>query len=134
MIAGRIAGFFRDGAQVMEKDGTFRPIRYGDIVILLRAVDRKAPLLLQALRDQNIPAVCSQTDDFFASTEVQILWALLRIIDNPRQDLALAAVLRSYFVGLDEESSPGCVCRTAPPSGKRSIRRRSCSGADRLCG
>lgn len=104
MIAGRIASFFRDGAQVMEKDGTFRPIRYGDIVILLRAVDRKAPLLLQALRDQNIPAVCSQTDDFFASTEVQILWALLRIIDNPRQDLALAAVLRSYFVGLDEES------------------------------
>lgn len=104
MIAARIADFFRTGAEVMEKDGTFRPIRYGDIVILLRAVDRKAPLFLKALREQGIPAACSQTDDFFASTEVQILWALLRIIDNPRQDLALAAVLRSPLAGLNEES------------------------------
>ena len=103
MIAGRIASLM-EGGQVMEKDGSFRPLRYGDIVILLRAVDRKAPLFLAALRSRGIPAACAQTDDFFAATEVQILWALLKVIDNPRQDLALAAVLRSPLVGLGEES------------------------------
>ena len=104
MIARRIAALHAAGAKVTEKDGSYRPVRWGDMVILLRAVDRRAPVYLKALREQNIPAVCAQTDDFFSSIEVQLLWALLRVVDNPRQDLAMAAVLRSPFAGLDEES------------------------------
>ena len=104
MIAGKIRRFFREGKQVMEKDGSFRPLRYGDIVILLRAVDKKAPVIIKTLRAEGIPAVCGQTDDLFSAMEIQILWALLKILDNPRQDLALAAVLRSPLCGLSDES------------------------------
>ncbi len=104
MVARRIAALSAAGSTVMEKDGTFRPMRYEDIAILLRAVDKKAAIFQRVLREQGIPSVTSQTDDFFASEEVQILWSVLKILDNPRQDLALTAVLRSPLVGLNEES------------------------------
>jgi ATP-dependent helicase/nuclease subunit A len=88
---------------VMEKNGTFRPMKYGDIVILLRSIAGKGPQLMKVLEENHIPAVSDKEEDFMENGEVEILWALLKILDNPRQDLALAAVLRSYFVGLDEK-------------------------------
>ena len=92
-----------DGGMVMEKNGTFRPMKYGDIVILLRSIAGKGPQLMKVLEENHIPAVSDKEEDFMENGEVEILWALLKILDNPRQDLALAAVLRSYFVGLDEK-------------------------------
>lgn len=89
--------------QVMNKDGTFRSIDYSDIVILLRSIDKKAPALLKVLNEEHIPATADKDDDFIRSMEVQILWSLLKILDNPRQDLPLLAVLRSFLAGLDEE-------------------------------
>lgn len=89
--------------QVMNKDGTFRSTDYSDIVILLRSIDKKAPALLKVLNEEHIPATADKDDDFIRSMEVQILWSLLKILDNPRQDLPLLAVLRSSLAGLDEE-------------------------------
>lgn len=86
----------------MNKDGTFRPIRYGDIVILLRSIASKGPALLKILKEHHIPAVSSRDDDYVKNLEVQTLIALLQILDNPLQDLPLTAVLRSFFVGLTE--------------------------------
>ncbi len=88
--------------QVMNKDGSFRPASYGDIAILLRAVTNKAPALLKILEAAGIPAISTAEDDFVRNVEVEILWALLKVLDNPLQDLAMAAVLRSFFVGLAE--------------------------------
>ncbi len=88
--------------QVMNKDGSFRPASYGDIAILLRAVTNKAPALLKILEAAGIPAISAAEDDFVRNVEVEILWALLKVLDNPLQDLAMAAVLRSFFVGLAE--------------------------------
>lgn len=102
LIARRIHEMM-DGGMVMEKDGTFRPMKYGDIVILLRSIAGKGPQLMKVLEENHIPAVSDKEEDFMENGEVEILWALLKILDNPRQDLALAAVLRSYFVGLDEK-------------------------------
>lgn len=102
LIAKRIHEMM-DGGQVMNKDGTFRPIRYSDMVILLRSVAGKGPVLLKVLEENHIPALSDREDDFTKNTEVEILWALLKIIDNPLQDLALAAILRSFLVGLDEK-------------------------------
>lgn len=104
LIAKRIQDMMDGSHMVMEKDGSYRPIQYRDMVILLRAVETKASILLKTLRDAGIPAVCDQKDDFFGAPEVQILWAMLKILDNPQQDLALSAVLRSPMVGLSEES------------------------------
>ncbi|WP_018886719.1 UvrD-helicase domain-containing protein [Paenibacillus massiliensis] len=80
-----------------------RPARYGDIVILLRSAALWAPLIMEELRLASIPAAGEQTKGYFKATEVEIILSLLQIIDNPRQDIPLAAVLRSPIVGLSEE-------------------------------
>lgn len=102
LIARRIHEIM-DGGMVMEKNGTFRPIKYGDIVILLRSIAGKGPQLMKVLEENHIPAISDKEEDFMENSEVEILWALLKILDNPLQDLALAAVLRSFFAGLDEK-------------------------------
>ena len=101
-IAGAIQSLMASQKQVMNKDGSFRPVSYGDMVILLRSISNKGPELLKILEAAGIPAISSADDDFVRNVEVEILWALLKILDNPLQDLAMAAVLRSFFVGLTE--------------------------------
>lgn len=103
LIAQKIEALVNEKQQVMNSDGTFRPIRYDDIVILLRSVQGKAPAILKALRDRNIPALSDKEDDFMNSTEGRTLYSLLQVLDNPRQDIPLAAVLRSFFGGFSEE-------------------------------
>ena len=101
-IAETIQSLMASQKQVMNKDGSFRPVSYGDMVILLRSISNKGPELLKILEAAGIPAISSADDDFVRNVEVEILWALLKILDNPLQDLAMAAVLRSFFVGLTE--------------------------------
>ena len=102
LIARRIHELIDNKKQVMNKDGTFRPITYSDIVILLRSVATKGPALLKVLEESHIPALSDREDDFVRNSEVEMLWALLKVLDNPLQDLAMTAILRSYFIGLDE--------------------------------
>ncbi|PYY27493.1 helicase-exonuclease AddAB subunit AddA [Paenibacillus illinoisensis] len=82
---------------------TMRPARYGDIVILLRSALMWAPLMIEEFRQQGIPAGGEQSKGYFQATEVEIMLSLLQIVDNPRQDIPLASVLRSPIVGLNEE-------------------------------
>ncbi|WP_342552113.1 helicase-exonuclease AddAB subunit AddA [Paenibacillus sp. FSL R7-0652] len=82
---------------------TMRPARYGDIVILLRSTLMWAPLMIEEFRQQGIPAGGEQSKGYFQATEVEIMLSLLQLVDNPRQDIPLASVLRSPIVGLDEE-------------------------------
>ena len=82
---------------------TMRPARYGDIVILLRSTLMWAPLMIEEFRQQGIPAGGEQSKGYFQATEVEVMLSLLQIVDNPRQDIPLASVLRSPIVGLDEE-------------------------------
>lgn len=102
LIAKKIKEIMEDHKQVRNPDGTFRDVRYSDIVVLLRTMDKRAPLFLKTFAEEDIPAVADRDDDFMKSTEVQTLWALLKIIDNPLQDLPLLSVLRSPFCGLTE--------------------------------
>ena len=104
LIAQKIQALIQSGRKVMEKDGSFRPVRYGDIVVLLRTRDNRAAFVRATLSDAGIPAITEETSDFFGSMEIQILLSLLRVLDNPRRDLAMAAVLRSPLVGLSDES------------------------------
>ncbi len=68
---------------------------YSDMAILLRATHAKAPLMVRELQKAGIPAVCEEGEGFLAATEISLMLAVLKIIDNPRQDIALTAVLRS---------------------------------------
>ncbi|MBW4080146.1 helicase-exonuclease AddAB subunit AddA [Paenibacillus sp. S150] len=80
-----------------------RPVVYGDIVILLRSARIWTPLMIEELRLEGIPAYGDQNKGYFQATEVQIALSLLQIVDNPRQDIPLAGVLRSPVVNLREE-------------------------------
>ncbi|GAC42974.1 3'-5' exonuclease [Paenibacillus popilliae] len=80
-----------------------RPVTYRDMVILLRATQAWAPLMMEELRREGIPAYAEFSTGYFTATEVEIVLSLLRVIDNPQQDIPLAAVLRSPIVGLQEE-------------------------------
>ncbi|WP_151735900.1 UvrD-helicase domain-containing protein [Paenibacillus tengchongensis] len=80
-----------------------RPVVYGDIVILLRSARLWTPLILEELRLEGIPASGDVNKGYFQATEVEIALSLLQVVDNPRQDIPLAGVLRSPVVGLSEE-------------------------------
>ena len=106
-IAGRIGELLSSGRMATRKDGTLEPLSYRHIVVLLRSMAGKADVLIQALQEGGIPSYAEQSGGYFAAVEVQVMLALLRCIDNPEQDLAMAAVLRSPLVGLDETALAG---------------------------
>ncbi|MDQ0162373.1 helicase-exonuclease AddAB subunit AddA [Aeribacillus alveayuensis] len=76
-----------------------RPITYRDIVILLRAMSW-APQIMEEFKKQGIPVYADLRSGYFEATEVSIMMSLLKVIDNPFQDIPLASVLRSPVVGL----------------------------------
>lgn len=101
IIARRIYELMNGGYQVYDKQaGGYRPLRYRDIVILLRSVQGKAQALQDMLRQNGIPCYAELASGYFAETEISVMLALLAVIDNPHQDIPLAAVFRSPLVGL----------------------------------
>lgn len=78
-------------------------LRYRDIVILLRSDKKDAPGYAAALNAHNIPCVYSKTTGYFDSYEVSKVLDLLRVIDNPRQEIPLAGVMRSFFAAFTTE-------------------------------
>lgn len=79
----------------------FRPVRYSDIVILMRSYSAVAPIYLEEFQNGGIPAYAETTSGYFGASEVETILSLLKIIDNPHLDIPLAAVLRSPLVGLN---------------------------------
>ncbi|WP_196593687.1 helicase-exonuclease AddAB subunit AddA [Pectinatus sottacetonis] len=103
-IAKRIKKLINEGKKVFDKkSGRYRLLTYKDIVILMRSVVGKADKLLEVLRDNDIPSYAAVNSGYFAETEVRIMISLLQIIDNPHQDIPLAAVLYSPIVNLTTE-------------------------------
>jgi len=96
---GNKTGYFvfdkRHGAQ-----GGYRPVTYRDIVVLLRATRGWANILSDEFQAAGVPVYAELGSGYFEATEIETLLALLTVIDNPRQDIPLAAVLRSSLVGL----------------------------------
>lgn len=100
-IAGRIQELMAEGTVVFDKGlKKYRPLAWRDIVILLRSVKHKANVLLETLHNANIPAYANVDSGYFQEIEVEVMLALLRVIDNPRQDIPLASVLHSPIAGL----------------------------------
>lgn len=104
VIASRIQTLKNSHVLAAKKDGTMELLTYRHIVILMRSLSGKAETLLQTLQAAGIPAYAEQSGGYFAAIEVQVMLALLQCIDNPEQDLAMAAILRSPLVGMSEET------------------------------
>ena len=114
LIAGRIRALLDEGFPVQEGEG-FRPCRMEDIVVLMRSPAGRAFELSRALEEQGIPCSADTTGDFFATMEVAVVYNLLQVIDNPRQDVPLISVLRSPLVGFTPDRL--AQIRAAAPEG-----------------
>lgn len=102
-IKGWIGQKERDPLQVYDKaTDTQRDMQYRDVVILMRSMTW-APTIVDELKKQGIPVYAELSTGYFEAIEVKIMLSLLKVIDNPRQDIPLASVLKSPIVGLDEE-------------------------------
>ena len=103
LIATKIMDLMKHHQVTDKQTKAPRPVRYSDIVILLRSLKDYGTDIMQVLNGMGIPAYVESSTGYFSATEVQTVLALLRILDNPYQDIPMAAVLRSPIVGLDEE-------------------------------
>ncbi len=90
--------------QVLDKEtGQYRPAEYKDVVVLLRTVSGWADTFSRILGEMGIPAYTGSRTGYFSALEVQTVLSLLKIVDNPIQDIPMAAVLRSPIVGITDE-------------------------------
>ena len=99
-VARRIRALLNEGFPVQGENGQLRPVTPEDIVILMRSPSSRLPAFCAALERENIPCDGGESEDFFAAMEVAVLLSLLEVVDNPRQDVPLIAVLRSPLVGM----------------------------------
>ena len=83
--------------------GAFRPVRYGDIVILLRSLTGWGEVYARVLTQKGIPAHTESRTGYFTTIEIETILNLLRVVDNPRQDIPLAAVLKSMIGGFSDK-------------------------------
>lgn len=81
--------------------GRTETLTYKDIAILA-STHAQGTLIAEEFKRYGIPVEVSDTDNYFKTTEIQIMLSLLRIIDNPHQDIYLVATLRSPLYGFDE--------------------------------
>ena len=100
MIARRIRELVRNGAVIDRETGGYRRVQYRDIVILTRSIRGWAEDFAAVLAEEGIPAYSVSREGYFETYEVSVLLDYLKILDNARQDLPLAAVLTSPFGNL----------------------------------
>lgn len=87
------------GLMIMTKQGS-RPAEYRDIVILLRTMSGWSECFLEAFANEGIRAYAETRTGYFKTLEIKVMLNFLRILDNPRQDIAFTSVLYSPFVTL----------------------------------
>ena len=95
-IAKKIKELVQSKYQIYDrKSETFRDIKYKDIVILLRSTKGKANIYEQEMINLGIPVFSDSSEQYLETIEIQTILNLLKIIDNPIQDIPLVSVLRS---------------------------------------
>ena len=100
-VSERIRQLMLEGR--VQENGAFRPIRYGDIAILLRAANTIGGTYRRVLQNNGIPVTSGTAGDFYGSVEVSTVFAMLTVMDNPHQDIPLLTLLRSPCVGFSAD-------------------------------
>ena len=101
-VAARIRRMLDEGTLVTDGD-QLRPVKPGDIAVLMRALSSTAPEYIAALNRYGIPVVCDRGGSLLDTSEVQILVSLLQLIDNPHQDIPWVTVLASPVFGFSPD-------------------------------
>lgn len=98
-VAKYIECTVREGKMLVTKGGALHPASYGDFCILLRTAKNVSSVYANALSERGIPVFSPETGGFFEAAEISFILSLLRVLDNPVQDIPLAAVMLSPLFG-----------------------------------
>ena len=101
-VSDKINNLIDSGLMIYDKRKGYRKVTYKDIVILLRATNLQSPVYEKELIKHNIPVFSDTSESYLESIEIQTIMSLLKIIDNPMQDIPLVTVLRSPIVGFTD--------------------------------
>ena len=102
LVADKIQELINSKYKVYDKKIGYRDISYKDIVILLRATSNLAPIYERELNNLNIPVFSDVGTQYLETVEIQTIMSVLKIIDNPMQDIPLVSVLRSPIGKFDD--------------------------------
>lgn len=103
LVSRKIKELLNSGYLVYDKKIGYRKITYKDIVILLRATSTLAPIYEKELTELDIPVFSDTSSEFLDSIEIQTILCLLKIVDNPMQDIPFVSVLRSNIGGFTDD-------------------------------
>lgn len=98
-VAKYIERTVREGKMLVTKGGALHPASYGDFCILLRTAKNVSSVYANALSERGIPVFSPETGGFFEAAEISFILSLLRVLDNPVQDIPLTAVMLSPLFG-----------------------------------
>ena len=101
-IAQYIKSVMNSGEVIKEDKSTLRKARFSDFTILLRSAKSKAPIIAEELKKQGIP-VSFYSEEFIETVEISTFLSLLKIIDNPKNDVEMLTVLMSPIFGFTPE-------------------------------
>ena len=101
-VARKIKELVDSQKVIYDKKAGYRPITFKDIVILLRATTERANVFEKEISKFNMPVFSDTSSEYLDSIEIQTIMSLLKIIDNPIQDIPLVTVLRSFFGGFTD--------------------------------
>ena len=96
-VANKIKEIINSGYLVFDQKVGYRNVTFKDIVILLRATSNRANIFEKEISDLGFPIFSDTSAEYLDSIEIQTIISLLKIIDNPVQDIPLVTVLRSMI-------------------------------------
>lgn len=108
---GKLINDMMEKRMTVGRNGEERPLKYSDICILLRAVKTQAPVVACALSEMGIPVHYKKSGGFFDNAEVRTMLSMLRVIDNPVQDVPLMSVMLSPMFAFTEDDLARMRCK-----------------------
>ena len=102
-VAKKVDEILKSGYHVYDrKQKKYRKVKPSDICILLRATSVLAPIYEKEISELNLPVFSDSSDTYLEAMEVETIMNLLKVIDNPMQDIPLVSVLRSSIFGFTD--------------------------------
>ena len=101
-VTNKIKELVGSGQKVKLKNGEYKNIEYRDIVILLRSTATSAPIFERELVKNDIPVFSDSTSEYLETMEVQTVINLLKVLDNPLDDINMISVMRSKIGGFTD--------------------------------
>lgn len=116
VIAQKIKHMLENGEEVKDH-GSLRPCRAGDFCILVQKND-EITLMAKALEEVGLKAYSEDTNGYMKSREITLVLNMLRVIDNPMNDIAMTAIMMSPIMGFTPDEMAAVTEKSKKPNSK----------------